>query len=1011
MKLKFTKQPYQTEAVNALSRVFTGQSKGRRKEVVGRVGLLAEEIFSNKKLELSDNELLKNVQELQKEQGLEVVKKLHGRNFTIEMETGTGKTYVYTKSMFELNKFYGWNKYIILVPSIAIREGVYKSLQITADHFQQEYGKKLRYFIYDTKNKSNLTNIKNFAQTANIEVMVMNYQAFGSRSKDARKIFQELDELNTQKPIDIIKRARPILIIDEPQRFGGTANSLLNEFDPLFVTRFSATHKKNEEYNKIFRLDAIDAYNQKLVKKIKVRGIEVKGSAGFSSYVFLDRIHVREQGYPTATIQMEFEQKKGGGIKKVLKRVKEKDDLFALSGGLAQYKAQFVVREINALSNTISFLNGISLRVGQVLGDIDEKHVRTIQIREAIASHLEKEQALFDRGIKVLTLFFIDQVKKYREYDDAGNKVLAEYEEIFEREYREAVDQLEFLGEQYRTYLGKYSVNKIHNGYFSVDNKGMAIDSNESRGQDGSDDVNAYDLIMKDKERLLSFDEPTRFIFSHSALREGWDNPNIFQICTLRHAQAEISKRQEIGRGLRIAVNKEGDRMDYSVLENEFFDINTLTVIANESYDEFAKSLQNEILSSLSDRPTILNVSVLKDRVLKNDQGKTFTFSEAKAMDLISDLKAKGYLNEGYQITETLLEAIEADKFELPQELQPFSKEMSEILTKIHATATYSASNNDRASNVSLRHVQPNENFAKQEFQELWSRLKFKAVYDVSFSSDELIDKVVRVLNASLEVQQVTVRITEGEQTNEMSQEELAASASLKRTRSQIEKTESILGTVRYDLIHEITKDTHCTRITVAKILTNILPDKFAMFQLNPEHFIREVARHINEQKAAMLINNITYHKTDQKYEDDIFTINNFNGSLAEDVLEVKKHIYQYVKTDSKVEREFAARLDEDGSEVLVFAKLPKGFKIPTPVGNYNPDWAIVFDDKNVKNIYFIAETKGSMSSLQLKSIEHSKIEYARKHFEQLAEGGDVEKAVHYDVVDSYQSLMNKVLR
>jgi len=392
MRLKFKQQQYQADATNAVVRVFAGQSKGHRKETISRVGLFVGEIFSNKKIGIDEPRILKNVQELQKEQGIAIAKKLEGLNFTVEMETGTGKTYVYTKAMFELNKEYGWNKFIIMVPSIAIREGVRKSLEITAEHFQELYGKKIRFFIYDTKNKSNLVNIKSFANTSNIEVIIMNYQAFGTKTKESRKMYQKLDELQSEKPIDIIKRARPILIIDEPQRFGDAAETRLSEFDPLFITRYSATHKK--DFNKIYRLDAIDAYNQKLVKKIKVKGIEVRGNTGTNSYLFLDRIHVSDNAYPTATVQMELEMKQVGGIKKVLKRIKEGDDLFSISGEMVQYKG-FIVREINAHTNTVSFVNGVSLSVGQVVGDVDEMHVRTIQIREAIASHLEKERVFY----------------------------------------------------------------------------------------------------------------------------------------------------------------------------------------------------------------------------------------------------------------------------------------------------------------------------------------------------------------------------------------------------------------------------------------------------------------------------------------------------------------------------------------------------------------------------------------------------------------------------------------
>lgn len=1011
MKLQFKQQQYQTDATNAVVRIFAGQEKGFRKETFGRTiendsklfETKVEEIFSNKKLDLDEKRLLQNVQELQKEQGIVVSKKLEGYNFTVEMETGTGKTYVYTKAMFELNKEYGWNKFIIMVPSIAIREGVHKSLEITAEHFQEIYGKKIRFFIYDTKNKTNLTNIKSFANTSNIEVIVMNYQAFATKSKDSRKMYQKLDEMQSEKPINVIKRARPILIIDEPQRFGATAEDMLHEFNPLFITRYSATHKK--DYNKIYRLDAIDAYNQKLVKKIKVKGIEVKGNAGTNSYLFLDRIHVSHNTYPTATVQMELEMKQVGGIKKVLKRIKEGDNLFTLSGEMAQYEG-YIVKEINALTNTVSFINGISISVGQVHGDVDELHVRQIQIREAIASHLEKERELFTRGIKVLTLFFIDEVAKYRAYDEKGNQTRSEYEEIFEDEYNRAISELQLFDDEYNKYIRSFETSKVHNGYFSVDKKGKAVNSTEARGQDGSDDVTAYDLIMKNKEQLLSFKESTRFIFSHSALREGWDNPNIFQICTLKHSESTMSKRQEIGRGLRIAVNRHGERMDASVLENEFFDVNTLTVIASESYDSFSKQLQKEILDTLSERPTTIEVGVFKDRVLKNKDGETFIFDEKSAMDLVFMFREKGYIDSNYKITDKLVEAMETGTVEFPPALAKFTTELMELFGAIHSTNTYQATEDDRITNIRELELKPNENFKKKEFQELWSKIKVKTVYEVAFDSDELVKKSVGMINEKLDVSRATVRITTGGQNEHINENDLRAGTSLSKTSSQIEKTESILGSIKYDLIAEVAKGSNITRRTAGEILMKISPAKFSLFKVNPEHFIREVIRHINEQKAATLIDNITYSKTDGVYEDDIFTVNNFYGSLSENVLEVKKHIYKYVKTDSKVERAFAGNLELDDNKVLVYAKLPHGFKIPTPVGNYNPDWAIVFDNKDVKHIYFIAETKGSMSSLQLKGIEKQKIDYAKKHFESLSCSD-----IFYDVVDSYESLMEKVMK
>jgi type III restriction enzyme len=998
MKLKFKNQQYQADATHAVVRVFSGQTKGYRKETVGRTKLFVEEVFSNKKIELAKEDVLKNVQEIQKEQGIPVVKALQGLNFTVEMETGTGKTYVYTKTMFELHKQYGWNKFIVMVPSVAIREGVHKSLEITQEHFQEIYGKKIRFFIYNTKNKSNLINIKSFASTANIEVIIMNYQAFATRSKEARKIYQKLDVLQSEKPIDIIKRVHPVLIIDEPQRFGDRAESMLHEFDPLFILRYSATPKK--DYNKIYRLDAIDAYNQKLVKKISVKGIEVIGNTGTNSYLFLERINISANSYPTAHIEMEIKQQ--SGVKKTIRKIEQGDDLFALSNELPEYKG-FVVKEINGYTNKVYFTNGVEIDVGQAQGDMDEDHVRRIQIRETIKSHLAKERLMYQKGIKVLSLFFIDEVAKYRIYDDNGNPLKGEYARIFEEEYLRAVSDRELFDGEYSKYLDKFKVEQIHKGYFSVDKKGRFIDSKEKRGEGGSDDESAYDLIMKNKEKLLSFSEPTRFIFSHSALREGWDNPNVFQICTLKHSNSVISKRQEIGRGLRICVNKNGERMDFPVLEQEFFDINTLTVIASESYENFARELQKEILESLSERPVKLTPEVLKGRVLKNKEGKSFVFDETTAMDLIFQLKMKGYLDEQYQITDTLIEDIEQEKFEVPEKLKDFKKEVAQIMVKIHTTANFEAASNDNENNVDEPVLKPNGNFAKKEFQELWNRIKVKTVYEVDFDGNELIRKCVEAINQNLQVKKVKVSITVGTQQEELSEESLKTGQSMTRLDRQVEKTESILGSVKYDLVAEITKGANITRKTTVEILKKISPGKFHQFKVNPEDFILQVTSIINQQKAATLIDNITYSKTDQAYTDEVFTINNFKGSLKENILQVKKHIYDYVKTDSKVERKFAAELET--GEVLVYAKLPGGFKIPTPVGSYNPDWAIVFDKEDVKYIYFIAETKGSMNTLQLKGAEKLKIGYARKHFASLNHSD-----IKYDVISSYDELLEKVM-
>ncbi len=1000
MKLRFKEQQYQVDAVNAITRVFAGQSKGQRTETVSRKGFFVEEIFSNKKIEVAENDILKNVQELQREQGIPIANALQeGLNFTVEMETGTGKTYVYTRAMLELHKQYGWNKFIIMVPSVAIREGVHKSLEITRDHFQEVYGKKIRFFIYDTKNKSNITNIQKFGNSADIEVIIMNYQAFGRRGQDALKMFQKLDYIQSQKPIDVIKRARPILIIDEPQRFGATAEGMLHEFNPLFILRFSATHKK--DFNKIYRLDAIDAFNQKLVKKIKVKGIEVNTSLGTSGYLFLERINVYVDKNPTATIEIEINQQ--NTIAKHTRTVSEGDDIFSLSGELVQYKG-YTIRTINARDGIMSFTNGEEIRIGQLINDPNEKHMRRIQIRETIKSHIEKEKELFKKGIKVLSLFFIDEVSKYRAYDEKGNLIRSEYEQIFEEEYKNIIAQKDLFNNEYYAYISKHPVSTIHNGYFSIDKKGRAVDSSESRGEGGSDDVSAYDLIMKNKERLLDFKEPTRFIFSHSALREGWDNPNIFQICTLKHSDANITKRQEIGRGLRIVVNQNGDRMDYETLGAEFFDINSLTVIASESYDSFSKQLQEEILDSVKGRPVKLEVSVLKDRIFKNAKGEKITITESLSQDIIFAFRDAGYLDKDRKITEKLIQDIEKNSFIVPAQLENFKEQVGDFMMGMYATNTYKPTE-DELSNPYPKSLSPNENFAKKEFQELWSRLKVKTAYKVSFNSEELISKCVKAINDELNVRRVSITITGGGQNDEINEAALRSQAAIIRTNHTTEYVDTLLGLVTYDVVSEIAKNSQIIRKTAVSILKEISVDKFAQFKINPEDFIKKVSRIINEQKAATLINCISYHKLEERYDDDIFTINNFEiQDVGKVLIGAKKHIYDYIKTDSDTEMNFAKALEQSEGDVVVYAKLPNGFKIPTPVGDYNPDWAIVFDSKKTKYVYFVAETKGSMSSMQLTKSEKLKIDYAKEHFKLLNEEG-----VKYDVVSNYSELQQKV--
>lgn len=641
MKLKFKHQSYQSASVQAIVDCFKGQlpndSASRYRFDSGSVarghsGQLEQDDagFKNADIQLTEQQMLTNVQQVQRHQNMPQSSALISTpacklNFDIEMETGTGKTYCFVKSIFELNKQYGWSKFIIVVPSIAIREGVHKSLKITAEHFLEDYGKRARFFIYNSKQ---LHELESFSSDGGINVMVINVQAFNAHGKDARRIYEELDDFQSRRPIDVIKANRPIMIMDEPQKMEGK-NTLesLAEFNPLFILRYSATHKV--ERNKVFRLDAVDAYNQKLVKKISVRGITTKGLAGTNAYLYLENIEISPSKPPVARI--EFEQKlKSGSIKRIVRKLGKGDNLYGLSDGLEQYKDNFVISDINAVTDTVSFLNDVELTVGDAVGDVNESAMRRMQIREAVKAHFDKEIRLFDKGIKVLSLFFIDEVAKYRDYDQPDEK--GEYARIFEEEYQALLNEYLPAEGKYREYLRRIDAAQTHNGYFSIDKKSKRLvdPKYKTRGDDAglANDENAvaaYDLILKDKERLLSFEEPTRFIFSHSALREGWDNPNVFVICTLKHSDNTISRRQEVGRGLRLAVNQDGERIDHPSIVH---DINRLTVVASESYKDFVGALQKDISASLSARPKVADEKFFTGKVVTTSEGDIEVTSE-----------------------------------------------------------------------------------------------------------------------------------------------------------------------------------------------------------------------------------------------------------------------------------------------------------------------------------------------------------------------------------------------
>jgi type III restriction enzyme len=1015
MKLKFKIQPYQTSAVESVVDCFAGQvntsgiayriDPGRvvKGKTIGST-VETDTGFKNADIQLTDTQLIDNIHVVQRQQSLPLSDTLVSSagckvNLDIEMETGTGKTYCYIKSIFEMNKRYGWSKFIVVVPSIAIREGVFKSLDITAEHFTESYGKKVRFFIYNSKQ---LHHLESFSSDAGINVMVINIQAFNATGKDNRRIYDELDDFQSRRPIDVISSNRPIVILDEPQKMEGKKTlEALAKFKPLMILRYSATHRTT--HNKIHRLDALDAYNQKLVKKIAVRGIAVKGLAGTNAYLYLESIEISKKA-PVARIEMEVRQ--SNGIKRIVKRLEKGKDLLVESNELDQYRG-FVVAQIDANKDTVEFTNGQVLTAGDATGDVTEATMRRIQIREAIRAHLEKEKRLFAQGIKVLSLFFIDEVVKYRDYSQPDEQ--GEYGRIFEEEYEQLKD--EYLGElaldneHYRKYLARDKVSKVHEGYFSIDKKSKKLvdPSFKTRGEEAglSDDVDAYDLILKKKERLLSFEEPVRFIFSHSALREGWDNPNVFIMCMLKHSDNTISRRQEVGRGLRLSVNQQGDRMDHAATVH---DINVLTVVASESYKDFVANLQREISDALSARPRKADEAYFTGKVISTETGP-LEITLVMAKQIYKYLLKNDYTDDADQVAEAYHAAKASGSLAaLPPELTPHAEHIFGLIDSVFSESQLPDVGDDRKPKTNPL----NTNFEKKEFKELWSRINRKAVYRVEFDSNELIRNSIRAMDNELRVTPLQYTIQGGEQVGQVTHDQVKAGQGFEiRETATEEHKASVHSSVTYDLLGKLAENTQLTRKTIGEMLGGIQPIVFEQFKQNPEHFLAEATRLINEQKATIIIERLTYDGIAETHDIDIFTAGQSSQDFSKASEKLRNHIYDYAITDSNVEREFVKELDTS-AEVVVYAKLPRGFLIPTPVGDYNPDWAISFKEGSVKHIYFVAETKGSMSSMELRAIEHTKIECARKFFTEINQKFDPEH-VKYDVVTSYGKLMEIV--
>lgn len=1014
MKIQYKYQGFQREAAHAVVDVFRGQLKedpfAYRKDVgKGTLGLDALG-FRNADLQLNDEALTNNIREVQMRQDLAPIDRAkrdaHGTlALSIEMETGTGKTYTYIKTMYELHKHYGWTKFIIVVPSVAIREGVIKSLETMADHFAEEYGERMQHFVYDSARP---TAIDQFASDSKIHVMVINTQAFNATGADARRIKMKLEDFAWRRPIDVIAETHPILIIDEPQSVLGAdkknkTRQGLRQFNPLFSLLYSATHRKDDIYNQVYRLDAIDAFNKHLVKKIEVMGVEQVGTTATNGYLYLDAIVLSKKKGEAPRARISFDATTKVGLRTTTRLVDEGFELYAESGALEAYRDGYIVERIDGVKGCIRLSSGQEIYEGQAVGAITEDAVRRIQIRTTIQKHFERERQLYKQGIKVLSLFFIDAVEKYRIYEAGGETRKGRWAEIFEEEYLSVLNETQdlFMDEEYRAYLLKITAEQTHAGYFSQDKKGKIIDSKVKRGETAANDPDAYQLIMRDKERLLSFAEPTRFIFSHSALKEGWDNPNVFQICALKQSDSEVKKRQEVGRGMRLCVNQQGERQDSDLLGDGVYDTNILTVVASESYKDFSEALQKELAESITSRAILVTAELFTGKTIVKANGEKQTLSASQAATIMEELISAGYVKK-QKLTEKYFEDKKAGTLTLDE----WQGEQDAIIKELDKVFNPEVLKVDNGRGKETAKFQA-ERFAKKEFQALWQRINSKTYYEVDFETEGVIQKAIAGLNESLHVTEIHIAITAGTLASISSKEELEAGRAMQvGTTRNVKVNEAVASGVRYDLVGELVQRTGLKRSTIASILAGIKAETFGMYRKNPEEFIIRAGNIINEQKAIAVIEHIAYHKLEQRHEANIFSEQELRGRIGIDAIQSEKSLYDLVVVDSQgIEKSFAEQLEQQEA-VEVYTKRPRGFYINTPVGKYNPDWAIVFREGEVKHIYFVAETKGSEDITQLRAVEYAKIECASRHFASISDS-----QIKFGVVKNYETLYNKVMQ
>lgn len=991
MKLKFIDQPYQTDAVNAICDIFEGCEikdslftiEVNQKNELDLDGEgVSYFVGHSNKLTIDDFTMLKNVQEIQSKNDIKMSNDLQKKNFTIEMETGTGKTYVYTKTILELNKRYGFTKFIIVVPSIAIKEGVNSSLKATKEHFMEKYDNVVyNYFTYDS---NHLERIRDFSTSTNIEIMIINIDAFRKsfnnpdEESKANLIHRSNDKLNGNKPIDLIASTNPIVIIDEPQSVDGTKKSkqALASLNPLCTLRYSATHK--ELYNLMYRLTPVDAYQEHLVKHIEVNSVSID-KATTKPYVKL--LSVSDKNGYTCRLEIYKNNKKKGTIEKKPITAKTGNDLWESSGEVDYYKDKgYIVDNIDCFPGEeyVAFTNGELLNIGDVIGNVDDKAVKRAQIHETIKSHLDKELHYIKQGIKVLSLFFIDEVAKYRDYSREDEK--GDYQIWFEEEYKKLINQPRYkrLREDYGDYISLDPV-AVHDGYFAQDGKGRIKNSSGKT----NDDETTYQLIMKDKERLLSFDEPIRFIFSHSALKEGWDNPNVFQVCTLIETKDKMTKRQKIGRGLRICVNQNGER----VTDAKY---NTLSVIANESYKEFSKKLQKELETDNFKFGIIESISFSGISVKQYD-GQLVELSQKDSESIYDYLVENDYVTSSGKITNKYHQDKHDDKFVLPEQFESFTAKVIKRIEKLSKEIEIK----DASTKIEVKLNKDVQ--LSQEFIALWDKIKQKTVYTINMDMDRLKKEAVEQIQnmPTIKAEKIDVQITNVDITRQ----------GVKDAGHQVKELGGVyeFEQMTYpDFIRRLQDTTGLLRKTIIDIVGK--SNRLKEFYINPEEWIKQVSKILLAVKKENLTDGIKYEKSNEYYEQDfIFNDEGLYGYKDRNVIEANsdRSLYDHTIYDSDIEKNFAIEADND-DDVVLYAKLPSRFKIDTPIGDYNPDWVLVLNTDDGEKLYFVAETKGTENINDLKGTEKKKILCGRKHFEVIDTG------IKYEVVKELKGLKTR---